>query len=105
MNKSQLKILFFMLVLAAAAPLFAQDSEFIPPGMTKLSTDIVNIFTGPLIKGILTACLAGCGVAYGFNKDNEKMKRNIIAIVIAIGIIAGASFIVGKFFAASAQNG
>jgi len=104
MNKSQMKILFFMLLLAAALPLFAQDSQFIPAGMTKLTDEVVAIFTGGLVKGILTACLAGCGVAYGFNKDNEKMKRNIIAIAIAIAIIAGASFVIGQFFSAAGQK-
>ena len=99
MKISQLKAFFFMLLLAAAMPLFAQD--IVPPGLTRLTDQIVDIFAGDLVKGILIACLAGCGVAYGFNKDNEKMKRNIIAIGVAIAIIATASFIVGKIFTAA----
>jgi hypothetical protein len=40
-------------------------------------------------------------VAYGFNKDNEKIKRNCIAIGIASAMIAGASGIVGAIWSAS----
>jgi len=98
MKNSQLKILFLLLLLAAAAPLFALD---LPPGLTTLTGDLLKIFTGPLVKTILILCLAGCGIAYGFNKDNEKMKRNVIAIAVAIVIIATASFIVGAVFEAS----
>jgi ABC-type uncharacterized transport system permease subunit len=101
MKISQLKILFFMLFLVAAMPLFGLD--LIPPGMSNLSKDVVDIFTSDIVKGILIACLAGCAVAYGFNKDNEKMKRNIIAIAVAIAIIGSASFIVGKVFEASTR--
>jgi type IV secretory pathway VirB2 component (pilin) len=99
MKNSQFKIMFLMLLLAAAAPLFAQD--LVPSGLKSLATSVQEIFTGSIIKTILVCCLAGCAVAYGFNKDNEKMKRNIIAIAIAIAIVVGASFIVGKIWDAS----
>jgi len=102
MKNFQLKTFLFMLLLAAAMPLFGQD--IVPAGLTTLTNQIVGVFTSDLVKGILIACLAGCGVAYGFNKDNEKMKRNIIAIAVAIGIIASASFIVGKIFEASGRS-
>jgi len=95
MNKSQLKIMFFLLFLAAALPLFAQSGDLVPQGLTSLSTSVMNIFTGGIVKTILICCLAGCGIAYGFNKDNEKMKRNIIAIAIGIAIVVGAQTIVG----------
>jgi type IV secretory pathway VirB2 component (pilin) len=99
MKKTDLKILFLMLLLAAAAPLFAQD--LMPQGMTKLADNVMNIFTGDFVRVIMIICLAGCAVAYGFNKDNEKMKRNIIAIAVAIGIIVGASTVVGKIWDAA----
>lgn len=92
--------MFFTLILAAAAmPLFAAD--LVPAGLTNISDQIVLIFTGGLVRGILIACLAGCGVAYGFNKDNEKMKRNVIAIGIAIIIIICASGIVDAITSAA----
>jgi type IV secretory pathway VirB2 component (pilin) len=92
MKKIDLKILFLVLLLAAAVPLFAQD--IMPAGMTTLVENIMKIFTGRFVQVILIICLAGCAVAYGFNKDNEKMKRNIIAIGVAIALIVGAQVIV-----------
>jgi Na+-driven multidrug efflux pump len=99
---SQLKVMFFMLLTAATAPLFAQDLGSLGlSGLENFAKTIQGIFTGTLVRIILTCCLAGCGIAYGFNKDNEKMKRNVIAIAIAIAIIAAASFIVEAVFNAS----
>jgi type IV secretory pathway VirB2 component (pilin) len=91
MKNSQMKVMFLFLLLTAAMPLFA---DLVPTGLTSMSTEIVEVFTGGLVRTILICCLAGCAVAYGFNKDNEKMKRNIIAIGIAIIVIVGASGIV-----------
>ena len=83
-------------------PIFAQNSgSLVPAGLDNMSTQIVEIFTGNIVRIILICCLAGCAVAYAFNKDNEKMKRNIIAIGIAIVIIVGASGIVGMIWDAS----
>ena len=95
------KILFLPFLLAASADLFAQGRSIVPQGLTNLGDSIMGVFTGPLVKTILICCLAGCGVAYGFNKDNEKMKRNIIAIGIGIAIIVGAQWIVGAIWDAS----
>jgi len=97
---SVLRIVFFMLLLAAALPLSAQN-ELGKLGLGKLESfgeDIKKIFTGPLVRIILVCCLAGCGVAYAFNKDNEKMKRNIIAIGVGIAVIGAASLIVEGVF-------
>ena len=98
MKNSQLKIFFLMLLLAAAMPLFAQE---LPTGLQSVADKVEDVFKGPLIRTILICCLAGCGIAYGFNKDNEKMKRNVIAIAIAIVIVGAASEIVGAIFRAS----
>jgi type IV secretory pathway VirB2 component (pilin) len=100
MKKTDLKILFLMLLLAAAAPLFA---DIMPPGMTTLADNVVAIFTGKFVRAILICCLAGCAVAYGFNKDNEKMKRNIIAIGVAIGILVAAASIVDAVWSAASS--
>ena len=89
-------LLFFL--LSAAAPLFGLD---LPGGLSNTATDLIGIFTGTLVRAILICCLAGCGIAYAFNKDNEKMKRNIIAIAVGIIIIIGAAAIVDAVTAAS----
>jgi len=93
MKNSQMKIIFLFLLLAAAVPLFAQ--QLVPSGLQSAADQIQEIFTGPIVTVILVCCLAGCGIAYAFNKDNEKMKRNIIAIAIGIIIVGAAVKIVG----------
>jgi hypothetical protein len=99
-SQSQLRIFFFFL-FSALTPLALFAQALMPSGLTNLGEQVMEIFTGPLVRTILICCLAGCAVAYGFNKDNEKMKRNVIAIAIAIAIVVGAQFIVEKIWAAS----
>jgi hypothetical protein len=93
-------LVFAVLAPVSALPLFAQG-ELLPSGMTTLMTSLLEIFIGDFVQGILVICLCGCAVAYGFNKDNEKMKRNIIAIGVALAILAAASNIVEAIFKAA----
>jgi len=83
-----MKIMFLFLLLAAAMPLFA---GIVPDGLKTAADEVQGVFTGPIVTVILVCCLAGCGIAYAFNKDNEKMKRNIIAIAIGILIVGAAA--------------
>jgi len=102
LKKSQIRILFLLLLFAAALPLFAQGrGTVIPSGMQSLMDSVLEIFTSGFTKAILIMCLCGCAIAYGFNKDNEKMKRNVIAIGIAIGILVAASQIVDMIWDAA----
>jgi type IV secretory pathway VirB2 component (pilin) len=95
-----MKILFLLIFYALAAlPAFAKS--VLPAGMSSLMDNILEVFTGPFVKTILIIFLCGTAVAYGFNKDNEKMKRNCIAIGVAIAILIGASSIVGAVWDAS----
>jgi type IV secretory pathway VirB2 component (pilin) len=80
--------------LLNAGGAYAQD--LLPSGMKNLMEQIIEIITGDFAKGILIVSLAGCAIAYGFNKDNEKIKRNCIAIGVACAILACAGFIVEK---------
>jgi|GEM_PF-3167514 len=100
MKNSHLKTTILpALLLATSAPAFAQG--IVPQGMTTLAENILAVFTGGLVRTILVIFLAACAVAYGFNKDNEKMKRNIIAIGVAIAIIVAAQTIVGAIWDAA----
>jgi type IV secretory pathway VirB2 component (pilin) len=92
-------LLLALFYLLGAASAFAQD--ILPGGMSTLMDNILGVFTGDFVKTILIIFLCGTAVAYGFNKDNEKMKRNCIAIGIAIAILIGASAIVGAIWNAS----
>ena len=101
MKISQLKSFFFMLLLAAAAPLFAQ--EIMPPGMNSLMSNILAVFTSDFVKGIFIVAFICAGIAYAYNKDNETMKKKIIAVGVGIAILGSAQWIVGKFFEASSR--
>jgi type IV secretory pathway VirB2 component (pilin) len=86
------------LSLWMARPLFAQ---ILPAGMETLAENILEIFTGSFVKVILAIFLCGSAIAYGFNKDNEKIKRNCIAIGVAAAILIAASSIVNTIWSAS----
>ena len=92
MKDSHLKVLFLFLLFTAAVPLFAQEFT----ALDTVADKVLKIFTGKVVQIILVCCLIGCGVGYGFSKDNEKMKRSIIAIAVAIIIVGGAS-VIAKF--------
>ncbi|MDR1374192.1 MAG: TrbC/VirB2 family protein [Treponema sp.] len=98
--KPQHKKLSALLALSlwAARPLSAQ---ILPPGMEDLATSILDIFTGPFVRIILAIFLCGSAIAYGFNKDNEKIKRNCIAVGVSAAIIIAASAIVDAVWTAS----
>jgi type IV secretory pathway VirB2 component (pilin) len=94
-----LKIVLTLILYALSAlPLFAQE---LPAGMSSLMDTILEWFTGGFVRTILVLCLVGSAIAYGFNKDNEKIKRNMIAIGIAIAVVIGASGIVDMIWDAS----
>jgi type IV secretory pathway VirB2 component (pilin) len=98
--KPQHKKRFALLALSlwAARPLFAQ---IMPAGMETLAENILEIFTGPFVRIILAIFLCGSAIAYGFNKDNEKIKRNCIAIGVSAAIIIAAASIVDAVWSAS----
>jgi type IV secretory pathway VirB2 component (pilin) len=96
-------VLLAALFVLTAAVSHAIGDDLLPAGMTSLMTKIQEVFTGDFVKGILVVSLAGCAVAYGFNKDNERMKRNIIAIAVACAILFAASSIINNITAAAQQ--
>lgn len=99
MNQSHKRRAAALTLALASARLFAQD--LMPSGMTSLAEGILEIFTGSFVKVILAIFLCGSALAYGFNKDNEKVKRNCIAIGVAAGILICASSIVDAVWSAS----
>jgi len=88
-----------LFALIYATPLFAQN--IMPPGMTNMAESIAEIFTGAFVRFIFIIFLCGAAVTYAFNKDNEKMKRNCIAIGVASAILMGASGIVEAIWTAA----
>jgi hypothetical protein len=78
-----------------AAPLCAQQSVLMPNQLSTLTEEIYKAFTGDVAKFILIFCLCGCAIAYGFNKDNDKLKKGIIAIGVAAVVLMIAQGTVG----------
>jgi len=101
MKKSQIKFLFLFLLLTAAMPLFAATSGIVPAGMDNVANAILDFFTGGIMITIETCCVIGCAIAYAYGKDNEKMKKSMMAIGISIIVIGIASQLVKAILAAA----
>jgi hypothetical protein len=71
-------------------PLYAAD---MPDKLTSLADNIKEIISGPFVRTLLIIFLCASAVVYAFNKDNEKVKRNCIAIGVAAAIIIAAGAI------------
>jgi len=99
MNKTRKRISNLIFFLFVSIPVFAQSA--LPGGMQTLAENILDIFTSPFVKVILAIFLCGSAIAYAFNKDNDKIKRNAIAIAISAGILVVATEVVDKIWAAS----
>jgi len=99
MKKSQMKFMFLSLLSAVSAiPLFA---DIVPAGMTNVANQIHEFFKGPIMITIVTCILIGCAVTYAYGKDNEKMKKSMIAIAISVIVIACAGAIVSGLLSAA----
>ncbi|GHU40325.1 hypothetical protein FACS1894190_07080 [Spirochaetia bacterium] len=101
--RGRLKTILIMFVLFAlqAAAVFAQ--ELVPGSLTTLAEQVQGIFTGDLTRIIVGCCFAGSCVAYAFNKDNEKMKGKMVAIIIATALLGSAQFVVKNLLAATSK--
>jgi len=93
MKNSQMKILFlFLLLTAAVTPLFAAD--IVPSGMKNVADAVLDFFTGGIMITIETCCVIGCAIAYAYSKNNDNMKKSMIAIGVSIIVIGVASQLV-----------
>jgi len=95
------KIYLVLFLLLLSLPLFAQPA--LPGGMQTLADNILAVFKSDFLKAILGIFLCGSAVAYAFNKDNEKVKRNCIAIGIATGILAVATQVIAAVWGAASS--
>ena len=90
---------FCFLFLAGLHMSFAQS--FLPPGMNTLADNVMDIFKSPFIKVVLAIFLCGSAVTYAFNKDNDKVKKNCIAVGISSAILVVAQQVFDKIFSAA----
>ena len=86
---------FYLAFLLGAVPAFALG-EVVPLQLTTLAESILDAFTGDIAKIIIGICFAGSCVAYAFNKDNDRMKAKLVAVVVATGLLALSQVIVEK---------
>lgn len=102
MKKNFAKTVFTVCFLGfQAAAVFAAGTTIIPDGMTSLAENILGAMTSDFVKVVLACFLCGSAITYAFNKDNEKIKRNALAIGIGAAILIGASSIIDMVWAAS----
>jgi len=89
----------FFFAVFFSLPLYAQDQQL--RQLESLADKILGYFTGALVRTILVILFCATGIVFAYNKDNEKMKKNCIAILVGIAILGAASGIVGVLFDAS----
>ena len=100
MRKFSRKTTMFSALFFATLPL-VYSQGVIPPGMQTLADNILDIFTSGFVRVILAIFLCGSALAYGFNKDNDKVKRNAIAIGIASAILVVATTLIDLIWGAA----
>ncbi|MCD1653529.1 TrbC/VirB2 family protein [Treponema zuelzerae] len=81
----------FLLVLGAG--LYA-STVVIPDEVQTTLEEVRNAFTGDLARILVGIFFAGSCIAYAYNKDNEKMKAKMIAVMIGSGLLALSQSIV-----------
>jgi hypothetical protein len=94
-----LKVLFIMLaLLAVSVSLYAQSDVALPQKLEDLGNQIEGIMMGKLAQIILACCFAGSCIAYGYNKDNEKVKGKLLAVVVATGLLFSTRQVLGMIW-------
>ena len=91
-----IKAAAFLTCLVLSQPAFAQDIAALSK-MTSVAEKIRDAFTGKLVRAILVIAFCGSAVMYAVNKDNDRVKKNCVAVGIASALIMGASGLVDFF--------
>lgn len=84
-----------LLFLLSSAQAFAQDALSM---MTGTANKFLTFFSSGLVTAILAIAVSAAGVSFAAFKDNEKVKRSMIAVIIGGIMIICAQQIVGIFF-------
>ena len=101
MSKNFKKLSTFGIYFFLSLPFLMAQQSIVPQGMQTLADNILGVFTSPFIRVLLAIFLCGSAIAYAFNKDNEKIKRNSIAIGIASAILVVAQTLVNLIWQAA----
>jgi len=94
-------LLFFSFALLflffPSLSLFAQGKDALSM-MEGTANNFLKFFESGLMTAILAIAVSAAGVSFAAFKDNEKVKRSMIAIIIGGVMIICAQQIVGIFF-------
>jgi type IV secretory pathway VirB2 component (pilin) len=85
-NRKQIVFYLVSILLCIGASAFG-DSSPIPTQLTTGLEQVRNALTGDLARTIIGICFVGSCIAYAYNKDNEKMKSKVLAVMIASGML------------------
>lgn len=81
-----------------AAMVFAQTGDLIPSQLKDAAQSVSEVFTGEFARILVGIFFAGSCIAYAYNKDNEKMKAKVLAVMIGSGLLALSQTVVDKVF-------
>jgi type IV secretory pathway VirB2 component (pilin) len=87
------RFLALVSLVLSGVPLYADYA--LPTQLETAANSIKTIITGPFVKTLLIIFLCASAITYAFNKDNEKVKRNCIAVFIGAVIVIAATTILG----------
>ena len=93
---SFLPLLFVLAFQFLPVAAFAADEA--STMLNDTTTNILNFIGGAWVKTILIISLCASAIVYAVNKDNDKIKRNALAVGIAGGILMVASALVGVVY-------
>ena len=88
---SALFILLFIFIWFSM-PLFAQSD--VEQKLDDITTAILRIVKSNFVKTILTIALIASGIAFVVNKDNQRLRAGLLALLIGTAIITLATYIV-----------
>lgn len=100
-HRKQIIVFFVVVLLITGMSAFGQSGTIVPDKVQTSLEQIQDVFTGDVAKIIVSICFGGSCIAYAYNKDNEKMKAKLIAVMIASGLLALSQEIVSKAFDAA----
>jgi hypothetical protein len=83
----------FLAAMFTAAGVHAQS--LVPKELTTTANQVAAFFKSPVLVVIFGILIAAAGLAFAFNKDNEKIKHTCIAIIIGCVIMGGSATIAG----------
>jgi hypothetical protein len=94
LTRKHMIVCWVVVLFVAGMGVYAQSAIVIPTQVQSTLESVQKAFTGDLARIIVGICFAGSCIAYAYNKDNEKMKAKLIAVMVGTGLLALSQTIV-----------